>query len=196
MQSKLLEMNSRELVIMLMHIQLGLCDVTWPKMAALQSFQFSTYTNSCKDLDQVCGKLHDFIRACISDALDFLLLLLWIIFYLCFAFVFVILFCLFLAALWPPAVIGLTSWHFYVCFVTYLNCVLGQLWYLIASIPDLCLLPYFNVALKVSCLVILDQSTTIVHSREVRLCLYNEYIHNVSQSKYEPWHEISNNAAF
>ena len=38
--------------------------------------------------------------------------------------------------------------HFYVIFsrvfVTYPYGVLGQLWYLIVSIPDLCLLPYFE----------------------------------------------------
>ena len=36
------EMNIRKLVILLMDIQLGLCDVTQPKMAAIYSFQLST----------------------------------------------------------------------------------------------------------------------------------------------------------
>ena len=52
--------------------------------------------------------------------------------------------CLFVVALWAPAVKGLTSW-FYVCddllcFVTFLWGVLGQEWCLIVSISDLCLL--------------------------------------------------------
>ena len=31
----------------------------------------------------------------------------------------------------------------FLCFVTFPLCVLGQVWYLIVSIPDLCLLTYF-----------------------------------------------------
>ena len=45
------------------------------------------------------------------------------------------------AALWSPAVALLC--------VVFLSLsqydVLGQVWYLIVSIPDLCLLPYFNI---------------------------------------------------
>ena len=68
--------------------------------------------------------------------------------YLCF--VSVMLSYLFIAALWSPARKGLTSWLFCVCcflvfFVTFQFGVLGQVWYLIVSIPDLCLLPYFNL---------------------------------------------------
>ena len=48
------------------------------------------------------------------------------------------LFCLFLAALWSPAGIGLTSWRFYVLlsceFVNFSYGVLGQVWYLIVLI--------------------------------------------------------------
>ena len=63
-------------------------------------------------------------------------------------FIFVMLSCLFLAALWSPAGKGLTSW---------LSCVLcfhvfghfpiwcsGQVWYLFVSIPHLCLLCYLD----------------------------------------------------
>ena len=32
---------------------------------------------------------------------------------------------------------------FFMCFVTFPFGVLGQAWYLIVSIPDVCLLPYF-----------------------------------------------------
>ena len=44
-------------------------------MATLYTFQFSTEETSVTyfllDFDQVCGILHDFIRACISDSLAF-----------------------------------------------------------------------------------------------------------------------------
>ena len=49
------------------------------------------------------------------------------------------------AALWSPAGKGLTSWllfvMFYCIFVTFQCGILaGQAWYLIVSIPDICLL--------------------------------------------------------
>ena len=58
---------------------------------------------------------------------------------------------LFIAALWSPAVKGLTSWLSFVMF----NCVfvifpcdiLSKVWYLIVSIPDLCQLSYFHISL-------------------------------------------------
>ena len=61
---------------------------------------------------------------------------------------FVLLSCRLIAALWSPAWKGLTSWLLYVMFscvfVTFpFGGVLGQAWYLIVSIPDLCLLTYF-----------------------------------------------------
>ena len=69
--------------------------------------------------------------------------------YLLFVFVFANTRCLFVAALWPVV----TCWgeadlmaFLYVIlscvFVTFPFGVLGQVWYLIVSIPDLCLLPY------------------------------------------------------
>ena len=49
--------------------------------------------------------------------------------------------CLFIAALWPQAGKGLTSWLSFVMlnsvFVTFSCGVLGQVWYLLISIPDL-----------------------------------------------------------
>ena len=52
--------------------------------------------------------------------------------------------CLFIAALWSSAGKGLTSWLSYLmfscAFVNILCGALGQVWYLIDSIPDLCLL--------------------------------------------------------
>ena len=59
-----------------------------------------------------------------------------------FCLVFFMLSLLFIAALWSPAGKRLTSWLLFVMF----NCaffafpcgILGQVWYLIVSIPDLC----------------------------------------------------------
>ena len=64
--------------------------------------------------------------------------------YLCL--VFVMLSRLFFAALWSPAGKGLTSWYLFVVFscvfVTFLCGILGQVWYLIVLIPDICRLSY------------------------------------------------------
>ena len=66
--------------------------------------------------------------------------------YLCL--VFFMLSRLFIAALWSPAGKGLTSWLLFVMFncvfVTFPCCILGQVWYLIVSIPDLCSISYFK----------------------------------------------------
>ena len=65
--------------------------------------------------------------------------------------VFVMLSCLFIAALWSPAGKGLTSWLLFVMFnyviVTFPCGILGQVWCLIVSIPDLCHLSYFHKTL-------------------------------------------------
>ena len=65
--------------------------------------------------------------------------------YLCF--VFVMLSCLFIAALWSPAENGWPLGSFvcyvYCVFVTFPCGVLGQVWYLIVLITDLCVLTYF-----------------------------------------------------
>ena len=49
---------------------------------------------------------------------------------------------LFIAAVWFPAGKGQTSWLLFVMFncvfVTFLCGILGQVWYLIVSFPDLC----------------------------------------------------------
>ena len=64
--------------------------------------------------------------------------------YLCI--VFVMLSCLLIAALWSPAGKGLTFWLSFVVLnrvvVTFLFGILGQVWYLIVSIADLCSLSY------------------------------------------------------
>ena len=55
---------------------------------------------------------------------------------------------LFVDALWSPAGKGLTSWLMFVMsncdVVTFPFGILGQVWYLIVSIPDLCPLSYFS----------------------------------------------------
>ena len=54
---------------------------------------------------------------------------------------------LFIAALWSPSGKGLTSWLLLVMFIVffvYLPCgILGQVWYLIVSFPDLFSFSYF-----------------------------------------------------
>ena len=58
-----------------------------------------------------------------------------------FCLVFVMLSRLFIAALWSPAGKGLTSWLLFVMFNCVFVCfpcgILGQVWYIIVSIPDL-----------------------------------------------------------
>ena len=54
--------------------------------------------------------------------------------------------CLFICASWSPAGKGLTSWLSFVVSSVSLSLsigILGQVWYLIVSIPDLCNLTYF-----------------------------------------------------
>ena len=75
-------------------------------------------------------------------------LLLWILFVICVSCLSVILSYLFLADLWSTAGkqlnhLALLYVMFSCVFVTFNNGVLGQVLYLIVSIPDLCLLPYF-----------------------------------------------------
>ena len=75
--------------------------------------------------------------------------------YLCL--VFSMLSSLFITAFWSPAGTFLTSWLLFVTFncvfVTFSCVVMGQVWYLIVSIPDLCRLSYFNnpLRLKTNC---------------------------------------------
>ena len=63
---------------------------------------------------------------------------------------------LFICALWSPAGKGLTSWLSFVVsnfeFVTFPCSILGQVWYLIVSIPDLCTLTYFHANQTSMCL--------------------------------------------
>ena len=63
--------------------------------------------------------------------------------------------CLLIAALWSPAGKGLTSWLSFVVLnwvvVTFPFDILGQVWYLIVSIPDLCPLSYFHTDRMTGC---------------------------------------------
>ena len=63
------------------------------------------------------------------------------LYYLCLVFV------MLCVCLWTPAGKGLTSWLLFVMlngiFVTFPCGILGQVWYLIVSIPDLCRLNCF-----------------------------------------------------
>ena len=56
---------------------------------------------------------------------------------------------LFLAAVWSPAVKGLAFWLLFVIFncvfITFPCDILGQVWYLIVSFPDLCRLSYLDI---------------------------------------------------
>ena len=55
---------------------------------------------------------------------------------------------LFICASWSPAGKGLTSWLSFVVSSVNLSLsigILGQVWYLIVSIPDLCNLTYFTL---------------------------------------------------
>ena len=65
-------------------------------------------------------------------------LLLWIIYVISVLFTRCLRACLFIDALWSPAGKGLTSWFFTIG-------ILGQVWCVIVSIPDLCLFSDFFV---------------------------------------------------
>ena len=49
---------------------------------------------------------------------------------------------LLMCALWSPAGKGLTAWLSFVVSIREIG-IPGQVWYLIVSIPDLCILTYF-----------------------------------------------------
>ena len=72
----------------------------------------------------------------------------------CLRLVFVVILRLFVAALWSAAGRGLTSWLLFVMFncvfVTFPCDILGQLWYLIVSVPDLYRLSYLSYTFSVT----------------------------------------------
>ena len=68
---------------------------------------------------------------------------------------------LLIAAFWSPAGKGLTSWLLLVMFIVFVtfHCgILGHVWHLIVSFPDLCRLSYFVQILFV-CLILFFTST-------------------------------------
>ena len=72
---------------------------------------------------------------------------------------------LFICALWSPAGKRLTSWLSFVVSTVSLSLpigILGQVWCLIVSIPDLCTLTYFN-PLKSKSLLITKKNQNIQH---------------------------------
>ena len=91
--------------------------------------------------------------------------------YLCF--VSVIMSCLFIAALWSTA--GEMYVMFSCVFVTFPCGVLGKVWYLIVSIPDLCLLSYYV------------QNENCTWSSKVYICIFYHINHllNVSLKRKE-----------
>ena len=78
------------------------------------------------------------------------------IFILCFCSVLCLLYLcarLFMCALWSPAGKGLTSWLWFEVLLWVCHFpigILGQVWYLIVSIPDLCTLTYFSYGVYIS----------------------------------------------
>ena len=72
--------------------------------------------------------------------------------------------CLLICALWSPAGKGLTSWLSFVVSAVSLSLpigILGQVWYLIVSIPDLYTLTYFERILRL-------MTTTILRKRNAQ----------------------------
>ena len=80
---------------------------------------------------------------------------------------FVILLRLFIAALWSPAGKGLTSWLLFVmfdCVFVIFRCgILGQVSYMIVSIPDLCRLAYYDA----------EEVCTVCHQNKHSLITYH-----------------------
>ena len=83
------------------------------------------------------------LKDTLDPSSDVVVLLLWMFF----VFVFGMLSCLFLAALLSSAGKGLTSCV--LCFLVFLSLshFLGQVWYLMVSIPDLCFPLFFETIL-------------------------------------------------
>ena len=87
-----------------------------------------------------------------------------LLFYLCL--VFAMLSRLFMAALWSPAGKELTSWllfeMFNCVFVTFSCDILGQVGYLIVSIPDLCRISYLMKVKNICRVLSLEHSAILL----------------------------------
>ena len=92
------------------------------------------------------GPSDGFFAGCSEVVLLLLLVFFFVIYGSClwFMLMFVMLYCLFLTALCSPAGIGLIFLLSCVFFSTFPYGVQGQEWYLITSIPDLCLHLYLR----------------------------------------------------
>ena len=90
--------------------------------------------------------------------------------YLCL--VFVMLSCLFIAALWSPAWKGLTSWLLYVMFncvfVTSPCSILCQVWFSMVSIPDLCHLSYCCCDSRIGSPIIIVSKNVLENASEYK----------------------------
>ena len=121
---------------------------SYPNIRSLK-YHYLKYNNA-----QHSFELTNFSRRLSSSFVDHLC-------YLCL--VFVMFLHLFSATLWSPSGKGLTSWLSFVMFncvfVTFQCGILGQVWYLIVSISDLCHLSYFK--LFSLCGLTLNKSTII-----------------------------------
>ena len=102
----------------------------------------------------------------------------------CYAFVCVC----FADALWSPAWKGLTSWLSFVTsnceVVTFTIGILGQMWCLIVSIPDLCPLSYFSLKREMNFLCIFHRSNVLNHfMRTVILIEIQFFLHVFKEFK-------------
>ena len=88
-------------------------------------------------------------------------------FHICHAFLSV--YCNLVVTCWERAkLLAFLCVMFYCVFVTFLCGVLGQVWYLIVSIPDLCLLTYFSQRGKYSTVQKLAKRYRYQHSKDLR----------------------------
>ena len=72
-------------------------------------------------------------------------------------------------ALWSPAGKGLTSWWCLTVSLPLSIGILGQVWYLIASIPDLCNLTLFKTPTFVGIIILMTV-------RKVIVCYANSFV--------------------
>ena len=89
----------------------------------------------------------------------------------------------FIAALWSLAGKGLTFrllLMFFCIFVTFPCCILGQVWYLIVSFPDLCRLSYFYLIYMQNYYHYCKRSTRLLFYKMTLTCTY---MHEVTKGQ-------------
>ena len=103
--------------------------------------------------------------------------------------VFAMLLRLFIADLWSPAGKGLTFWlsvwDVLLCFVTFTCGILGQVWSLIVSIPDLCHLSYTVTLLHMSELIGLK--TDLTQETNKTKHNLNKYYLDINYIRFNSW---------